>query len=574
MKKNFSEENAEQKELTPAAEEAAEAKQAETEAASADTAQDAVEQAEEKKEKVHKDHRKLRYGTIATAMSVVVIAAVVLFNVVVGVLDDRFPLTLDLTKDSLFTLSEQSQEIAKNVKTDVEIIVFASEEEFSAATGSEQLDTVLRQFTQGVRSYESLSGGRVKTSFVDLSSNPLLFNDYKAYNITYGSILFRSVPEAGSGEKEKYRVSSIYDLISANQSGGYGGYGGTTTYTSNVEQILAKNINAVSNPNNLKALMLTGHGESESTVSVLTSLLQENGYELETVNPSTAEEFSEDAVTMFIPAPTIDYTEAELEKIRVWMDNEQDGVKRLGRNLMLLVGQTAKCPELYDFVNTYYGIEITDNVVVETTMQRIYQTMYGYNQLQTVADIASTDFTSGLTSKLAAAPITRQLILHETDNSEDAALTNHLLMSFPESARLLNLTDLEAEEEESGDEELEPVKADSYPIAGMAYANQYAYDNTGDYPEKVETNVLVCGSEGMLGLLSSSTYANESLLLQSINGISGNEDAVTVSTLSLAQDTLEFTPLTFLILFAIFVIAVPVILLVICLVVFLKRRHL
>lgn len=591
MKKNFSEENAEQKELNPAAEESAEktpAEQddetsAETAAEDTDAAQESAqpeEKAEEgqedkpEKEKTHKDHRKLRYGTIATVMSVVVIAAVVLLNVVVGVLDDRFPLTLDLTKDSLFTLSEQSQEIAKNVKTDVEIVVFMPEEMFAASTGSEQFDTVLRQFTQGVRSYESLSGGRVKTSYVDLSSNPLLAEDYEKYSITSGSILFRSVPEAGSGEKEKYRVSSINDLISANQSGGYGGYGGTTTYTSNVEQILAKNINAVSNPNNLKAIMLTGHGESESTVSVLTSLLQENGYELETVNPSTAEEFSEEAVTMFIPAPTIDYTADELEKIRVWMDNEQDGVKRLGRNLMLVVGSMAKCPELYDFVNTYYGIEITDNVVVETTMQRIYQTMYGYNQLQTVADIASTDFTSGLTSKLAAAPITRQLILHETDNSEDAALTNHLLMSFPESARLLNLTDLEAEEEESGDEELEPVKADSYPIAGMAYANQYAYDNTGDYPEKVETNVLVCGSEGMLGVLGSSTYANESLLLQSINGISGNEDAVTVSTLSLAQDTLEFTRLTALVLFIVFVIAVPVILLVICLVVFLKRRHL
>lgn len=73
----------------------------------------------------------------------------------------------------------------------------------------------------------------------------------------------------------------------------------------------------------------------------------------------------------------------------------RDGVKRLGRNLMLVVGSMAKCPELYDFVNTYYGIEITDNVVVETTMQRIYQTMYGYNQLQTVADIASTDLPAG-----------------------------------------------------------------------------------------------------------------------------------------------------------------------------------
>ena len=106
MKKNFSEENAEQKELIPAAEEAAEVVHTEENSAEAaeetvadtvqDTEESAVDQskkaAEEKPEKVHKDHRKLRYGTIATAMSVVVIAAVVLFNVVVGVLDDRFPL--------------------------------------------------------------------------------------------------------------------------------------------------------------------------------------------------------------------------------------------------------------------------------------------------------------------------------------------------------------------------------------------------------------------------------------------------------------------------------------------------
>ena len=129
MKKNFSEENAEQKELNPAAEESAEAAQAEQDAeTSAETAAEDTDAAQEsaqpeekaeegqedkpEKEKTHKDHRKLRYGTIATVMSVVVIAAVVLFNVVVGVLDDRFPLTLDMTKDSLFTLSEQSQVIA------------------------------------------------------------------------------------------------------------------------------------------------------------------------------------------------------------------------------------------------------------------------------------------------------------------------------------------------------------------------------------------------------------------------------------------------------------------------------
>ena len=64
-------------------------------------------------------------------------------------------------------------------------------------------------------------------------------------------------------------------------------------------------------------------------------------------------------------------------------------------------------------------------------------------------------------------------------------------MSFPESAQLLELSTIE----DSESDERTPFEADSYPIVGMAYANQYAYDNTGDYPERVETNVLVCGSE-------------------------------------------------------------------------------
>ena len=49
---------------------------------------------------------------------------------------------------------------------------------------------------------------------------------------------------------------------------------------------------------------------------------------------------------------------------------------------------------------------------------------------------------------------------------------------------------------------------------------------------------------------------------------------MTISALSLDQDTLVFTDLSKSVLFGLFVIAVPVILLVICLVVFLKRRHL
>ena len=62
------------------------------------------------------DTRKLRYGAMATGLSVIVIAAVVLLNVVVGILADRFPLTFDLTKDKTFSLSEQGAAVADSIQ--------------------------------------------------------------------------------------------------------------------------------------------------------------------------------------------------------------------------------------------------------------------------------------------------------------------------------------------------------------------------------------------------------------------------------------------------------------------------
>ena len=63
-----------------------------------------------------KTNRKLRLGTTATLMTVVVIAAVMILNVIVGILFDAFPLSLDLTKDNTYTLSETSHKVAKNSK--------------------------------------------------------------------------------------------------------------------------------------------------------------------------------------------------------------------------------------------------------------------------------------------------------------------------------------------------------------------------------------------------------------------------------------------------------------------------
>ena len=90
-----------------------------------------------KKKRSRADTRKFRFGAMATGLTVVVIAAVVLLNVVVGILADRFPLNLDLTKDKTYSLQDKSVEVIKNVKKDVEIVIFAEEEVFSSGNASQ-----------------------------------------------------------------------------------------------------------------------------------------------------------------------------------------------------------------------------------------------------------------------------------------------------------------------------------------------------------------------------------------------------------------------------------------------------
>ena len=49
--------------------------------------------------------RRFKHGSLATAMTVGFVAAVVLVNVIVGLLVERFPMNIDLTDNQIFELS-------------------------------------------------------------------------------------------------------------------------------------------------------------------------------------------------------------------------------------------------------------------------------------------------------------------------------------------------------------------------------------------------------------------------------------------------------------------------------------
>lgn len=506
-----------------------------------------------KKARRRSDTRKLRYGAMATGLSVIVVAAVVLLNVVVGILADRFPLTFDLTKDKTFSLSEQGAAVAESLKKDVQITVFADESLFNTPNFGDERDTILRQFYQLTREYGSRTGGKVKVSYVDLTSNPNLESKYTDYSneLTTGSILF----EAG----DRHQLIQYSDLFSVEQS--YTAAAGYTV-TSLVEQKLASCLNAVASENQTVVTMLTGHGEDTTAISLLQQLYELNGYTVETVDFTTAQEIHEDSKALILVGPTKDFSEEERNRLQEWLSNDGN----LQRNLLLFCALRTNLPVLYGFVEADYGIQITNNVIQETSNNNLVMDYY-YGRAIAISSILDTDLTEASAGKRVLMPNPIQLVTTKDSDITKDNPSNASLITFGSTAKLLELTDAD-----DSDTESEPFDADSYPVTAMAYAERQGIINN---TESVSSHVLVSGSVQMLYYLSQSGYYNEDLLISAMNTMSGNTDAVVISGKPLNSEMLNFSNATTQIVgLGIFTIGIPAVTLIICLVVFFKRRHL
>jgi hypothetical protein len=304
--------------------------------------------------------------------------------------------------------------------------------------------------------------------------------------------------------------------------------------------------------------LLTGHDEDSYTMSGLESVLSLNNYTIEELNITASEDFNEESTIAVIPAPLTDYSELELDRLRTWLENDGS----LDRSLVVLANFEANCPNLYEFLNVEYGIEVTSNLVVETSDSR----MYSYMPYNPYADIETSDFTSDLSGDIVLTPVCVQLLTNGDDDTS-SSLYNVDVVTFPETAQIYPIEDSIQSIDEN------QTSADEYPIVGVAYANQWALDsdNVSHY-----TNVLVSGSCQMFidEVLSMTSVENEDLLLNFFNGFTGNDNTVSIASLAIEQDTLEFNTAQINIFLFVFVIAIPLTLLIVSLLVFLRRRRL
>ena len=280
---------------------------------------------------------RFRAGSYSAFAAAVVILIAILVNLTVSALPTSVT-ELDLTKNSLFTLSDQTKRIVTSLEKDVHLYLLAS-------SGSED-DTILRLLNR----YAELSD-HVFVEAVDPNAQPTFLN---AYELTAKRLYSNSVIVDSDG---RYRLVSYNDIYVTDYSMDYYTYSYTTTTSFDGENVLTNAIHYVTSESLPKVYTLTGHGEAELSDSMTESIASDN-METESLSLLTLESIPEDAAVIIIHAPSTDINEEEANLLIDWLQK--------GGCVALTTGyfNTADMPNLLK-VTAAMGLTAADGIIVE-----------------------------------------------------------------------------------------------------------------------------------------------------------------------------------------------------------------
>ena len=514
----------------------------------------------EKKAKKPLNKRKLKYGSLATGLTVLFIVAVILVNAVVTALFERFPINIDLTSESIYSVSKETEDYVSSLTVAIDITVMATEEQYrSVSEYSVQCAELLEKYAQ----YNPLITVRYK----DLLSNPDFVANY-SQSLEQGDIIV----EPADGDHTRVKVVKLTDIINVAEDyesylTSYAQYyGAATTHnlfysnkliaSSNAEQALTSAVMAVSDANPITVAVLSYTGANESDISGLSNLLDKNGYMLTSVNIQT-EEISEEVDIVIIPAPKVDYTEAETEKLQKWLTN--NGV--LGKDLIYIASpEQPKTPNL-DALLYRYGVVVEQKIIYETNSNYYYGT-----QSTTFQTIVDDEFTQGITNPYLSLVVPNSRAVTTRFEDADAYNSCKILATSSSSAVLRDMYDTA----ENWDSSTATEKGTFTSVALARYKalNQETHISTFN-------DILVVGSDVMIlpTIIGQSQFANGDFFINVINEMTGKTEGVTIVPKKIQSKSVLVSDSVKNSLNLVFAVVIPVVVLALGTFVYLRRRH-
>lgn len=491
---------------------------------------------------VHKE--KFKHGSLAVVFTVVFIAVIIVINVLVSALTTRFPsMNFDLTKEGLNTLSDEATDVAKEIVNETTIYIIGSED---AIRGDEVYSNYSLKYSQVANLADRLHelNDKIKVEYIDPDMNPQFISDYADDSLTTGKVMVKT--------DKRHKTLAVTDLFSIQQDSSTGQY----NYYSKVDGALANALYLVNLDTVPVVAFATGHNEMltvSDNLSTFTGMLNDNNFEVKEFNMLT-DEIPEDASIVVLGTPTTDYTSEELSKLEAYLDDEKMASSRTLYVTAYPTQSWADMPNLKSFL-AEWGLEPQSQEVLESnTNNTLYNMPYAIFANVTDSVLSKT---YDNVVKVQAAPVKRLF----TANND---ISTYSVIETSDTAYLSN-----------DEKVLETPETDTYTI--LAFAQRYM-DNQG----KICANVVVdgCAADFYDGssLLGNSTFGNKDYTLDFIKNLTGTTDTRVGLVVNQTQtNTLDISASSAVIQtigLGLFTIVVPVAVLVIGLVIFLRRRHL
>lgn len=500
----------------------------------------------EKAAKKRFNRRKLKFGSVATAITIIVLAVVVAVNVVVDMLSDKVNMSIDLTADGSFEISQVTIDYLATVNEPVQIVCMSNEQTFQTSNY-----IYYKQAYEVLKKY-SIYSGNVELIFIDPVEDPTYTNRFSSEFNYKGDI---SAYDIIVSSDKRMKKLSIQDLYNTETYFDYYTFSNKEQIVSSkAEQELTSAVMYVTDPDPLQAVLFRSEtaGSSYDNVS---ALLSSNGFDVSEIDPMT-EALPEGTDLVVINAPLNDYDTGVIDMLYDFLDNGGD----LGKNLIYFADNSQKATGNIDAFLAEWGLKVEDGVVGDQNPNNLQMQSY-----YVLRDFITENEFSGNVAQPSLPVIDYQsrpiTLLFDTKDTRNTVP----LLQTQDTAFVL--TQAMQEAAANGEDVDIPVGIQTTMALGRKYV--FSSDN-----RQVFSNVLVIGSSENLDEAFTSTtyYNNGDYFVSVINAMTGKTAGISIVAKDLSSDSFDMDQGRAERFSVLFIIIIPVAVLAAGIAVFVRRR--
>jgi ABC-2 type transport system permease protein len=467
------------------------------------------------------------FQLIHAVQVLVTVLLVITLNVIVVELSERYPLSVDLTTNSRYALSDTMQDFLSGLEKPVRIYVLANEEAFSQAS---MYTTYAATILQQCKRFE-----QVEVRYVDYTRDPTFAARYPELKLMENSMVIECEDRAVS-----IMISDLfqYSYSASNE----------IQITAFGEARLTSAIVDVLYDDHARALVLVGNGAQPA--EGLQRLLDANGFEVGQTNLALAGLDSQADLLLLI-APTVDLTQNQLSALESWLNNGG----RYGKTLFYAADVTQpELPRLEGLLKDW-GVAVDDGAVFETSADRTSQNQPFFATLEIIHAQYAEAFANADTSIIA--PMARPLTVRFA-RQEGYVTQNILQFSDTSGVRPSNAAaDFSAAD-----------AARRGPIPALVECRIQAGEQT--------SRIYVCASASLVDstILEGNAFLNRQFLLKLFSDLGGGADLVSFAGKKLTDSFVHIPTVTANSLGIVLAIALPLSFIGLGILIFIKRRRL